>query len=206
MEKFTFFYFFLFLSSFFLFFSFFCFSSFFLRKKMLFLGVNAERNTFFFFFESILDRWNCVWNVYLWGLFCPIKGIREYVWWYRWSFFVPFSSSQILRAIHWLEHIVVSARAEKAEETNVFFSPPLFLSIDHSFLTTYWWITVSSFIRPWLLTFDQKRLNMNIFIEPSYIKTLNQIKIAAWYIHLFLYTFSFLLEEKRGKIFLIFLV
>lgn len=135
MEKFTFFYFFLFLSSFFLFFSFFCFSSFFFEKKKCYFSELMRRGilSFFFFFESILDRWNCVWNVYLWGLFCPIKGIRECVWWYRWSFFVPFSSSQILRAIHWLEHIVVSARAEKAEETNVFFCPPS-LSLHRSFV------------------------------------------------------------------------
>lgn len=181
MEKFTFFLFFFIFILFLSFLFFFLFFFFFFEKKKCYFSELMRRGILsFFFFESILDRWNCVWNVYLWGLFCPIKGIRECVWWYRWSFFVPFSSSQILRAIHWLEHIVVSARAEKAEETNVFLSPPLFLSIDHSFLTTYWWITVSSCTRPWLLTFDQKRLNMNTFIEPSYIKTLNQIKIAAW--------------------------
>lgn len=50
MEKFTFFYFFYFYPLFFFSFLFFVFLLFFWEKKMLFLGVNAERNTFFFFF------------------------------------------------------------------------------------------------------------------------------------------------------------
>lgn len=158
---------------------------------MLFLGVVMRRGIvflFFFFFllpfESILDRWNCVWNVYLWGLFCPIEGIRECVWWYRWSFFVPFfiEPNTTCCPLTGTRRRISESGESRRDERCIFFSPPSppsSLSLHGPFVLNDVLMNYSLAL-PWLLTFDQKRLNVNTFIEPGYIKSLNQIKIAAW--------------------------
>lgn len=85
-------------------------------------------------------------------------------------------------SIDWNTSSYQRKRRKQKRRTLYFFlppSPPSSLSLHGPFVLNDVLMNYSLAL-PWLLTFDQKRLNVNTFIEPGYIKSLNQIKIAAW--------------------------